>query len=98
MSKTALPMQVSPHCWQQLVTHSHLLQGSESIYTRDGSLRNRILQLLRTMVEAAAPDAVQLQCKPLLAVLLRMRGSIMLSATLDDRELEMVSINAHPEC
>lgn len=73
-------------------------QGSNSIYTRDSSLTQRILQLLRTMVEAAAPDAVQLQCKPLMAVLLRMRGSIMLSAPLGDRELQLVSINAHPEC
>lgn len=50
------------------------------------------------MVEAAAPDAVQLQCKHLLAVLLRMRGSIILGAPLGDKNLELVSINAHPEC
>lgn len=71
-----------------VLTH---LQGSQCIYTRDSSLRAQILQLLRIMVDSA-PEAVLLQSKNLLAMLLRMRGSLMLEVTLADGELDLVGL------
>ena len=67
------------------------LQGSQCIYTHDSSLRTRVLQLLRTMVEVA-PEEVQLQSKHLLAMLLRIRASDMLEETLGDRKPDLVSL------
>lgn len=67
------------------------LQGSQCIHTRDSRLRARVLQLLSTVVESA-PEAVQLQSKHLLAMLLRMRASVMLQANLDDGNLDLVGV------
>ena len=68
------------------------LQGSQCIYTHDSSLRTRVLQLLRTVVETAALEEVQLQSKHLLAMLLRMRASVMLEVPLGDRTPDLVSL------
>ena len=43
------------------------------------------------MVESV-PEAAQLQSEHLLAMLLRMRASVMLEATLGDGELDLVSL------
>ena len=67
------------------------LQDSHCIYTQDSVLRQRHLHLLCTIVESAA-DAAQQQSQHLLAVLLRMRSSIMLDAPLDVEKLDAVSV------